>query len=75
MQQHRSGLKNKHERAAKKRYDEERERKYAHVRDRLSGEFSKRNGARSRHVVKAPTTLNAQLMNMRNDKSRKRSNL
>lgn len=72
MQQRRSGLKNKRERA-KERYDYENKREDAHVRDRLNGEFSRRNGARAVHVQNAPIQIDAQLVDERNEKSRNRS--
>ena len=73
MQPRRSGLKNKRERA-KERYDYENKREDAHVRDRLNGEFGRRNGARAVHVQIAPAQIDAQLVDERNEKSRKRSN-
>lgn len=72
MQQRRSGLKNKRERA-KERYDYDNEREDAHVCDRLNGEFSRCNGARAVHVQNAPKQIDAQLVDERKEKSRKRS--
>lgn len=68
MQQRRSGLKNKRERA-KERYDYENKREDAHVRDRLNGEFGRRNGARAVHVQIAPAQIDAQLVDERNEKN------
>lgn len=67
MQQRRSGLKNKRERA-KERYDYENKREDAHVRDRLNGEFGRRNGARAVHVQIAPAQIDAQLVDERIEK-------
>ena len=72
IQQLRSGLKNKRERA-KERYDYENKREDTHVCERLNGEFSRRSGVHAVHDQIAPTQIDAQLVDERNEKSRKRS--